>query len=165
MLALALLWRKKHSVLNQWLMVVALAFASELIINGLFISARFTLGFYVSRLFSIVTSTIVLVVLLEETTKLYGRLARSNAMLLREQNNRLMTLEALASSISHEVRQPLTGIVASVAHFCDFSEVHPPNWTRRAQPRKGSLLPVIAPVKYSTTFATYLEQLSSSKVR
>src|ERR1700751_652045 len=29
--ALALLWRKKHSVLNQWLMVVALAFVSELI--------------------------------------------------------------------------------------------------------------------------------------
>jgi signal transduction histidine kinase len=109
--ALALLWRKKRSVLNQWLMVVALAFVSELIINGLLISARFTLGWYVSRLFSIVTSTIVLVVLLEETTRLYGRLARSNAMLLREQNNRLMTLDALASSISHEVRQPLAGIV------------------------------------------------------
>jgi signal transduction histidine kinase len=110
--ALALLWRKKRSVLNQWLMVVALAFISELIINGLLISARFTLGWYVSRLFSIVTSTIVLVVLLEETTRLYGRLARSNALLLREQSNRLMTLEALASSISHEVRQPLMAIVA-----------------------------------------------------
>jgi signal transduction histidine kinase len=109
--ALALLWRKKRSVLNQWLMVVALAFVSELIINGLLISARFTLGWYVSRLFSIVTSTIVLVVLLEETTRLYGRLASSNAMLRREQNNRLMTLEALAASISHEVRQPLTAIV------------------------------------------------------
>ena len=94
-LALALLWRKKRSVLNQWLMVVALAFASELIINGLLISARFTLGFYVSRLFSIVTSTIVLVVLLEETTRLYGRLARSNAMLLREQNNRTHDLGGL----------------------------------------------------------------------
>jgi hypothetical protein len=58
--AFALLWRKKRTVLNQWLMVVALAFISELIINGLLISARFTLGWYVSRLFSIVTSTIVL---------------------------------------------------------------------------------------------------------
>jgi signal transduction histidine kinase len=32
-------------------------------------------------------------------------------MLLREQNNRLMNLEALAASIGHEVRQPLTSIV------------------------------------------------------
>jgi signal transduction histidine kinase len=124
--ALALLWRKKRSVLNQWLMVVALAFVSELIINGLLISARFTLGWYVSRLFSIVTSTIVLVVLLEETTRLYGRLARSNAMLLREQNNRLMTLEALAASISHEVRQPLTGITLSGRALLRFLGDTPP---------------------------------------
>jgi signal transduction histidine kinase len=32
-------------------------------------------------------------------------------MLLREKKNRLMTLEALAASIAHEVRQPLTSIV------------------------------------------------------
>jgi signal transduction histidine kinase len=124
--ALALLWRKKRSVLNQWLMVVALAFISELTINGLLISARFTLGWYVSRLFSIVTSTIVLIVLLEETTRLYGRLARSNAMLLREQNNRLMTLEALAASISHEVRQPLTAIVGSGSALLRYLKGTPP---------------------------------------
>ena len=112
LVALAMLWGQRRSVLDQWLMVVTLAFLSELVINGLLISARFTLGWYVSRIFSLVTSTIVLVVLLEETTRLYGLLARSNAMLRREQNNRLMTLEAFALSISHEVRQPLTGIVA-----------------------------------------------------
>ncbi len=111
--ALALVWRKRRSVLDQWLMVVALAFFSELLINGLLINARFTLGWYVSRIFSICTSTIVLVVLLSETTRLYGRLARSNAMLLRERKNRLMNLEALAASITHEVRQPLTSIVMS----------------------------------------------------
>ena len=138
-LALALLWRKKRSVLNQWLMVVALAFASELIINGLLISARFTLGFYVSRLFSIVTSTIVLVVLLEETTRLYGRLARSNAMLLREQNNRLMTLEALASSISHEVRQPLTGIVASGSALLRFLGGTPPKLDKVGSAAEGMI--------------------------
>ncbi len=109
--AIALVWRKRRSVLDQWLIVVALAFFSELVINGLLISARFTLGWYVSRIFSIFTSTIVLVVLLSETTRLYGRLARSNAMLLREKKNRLMNLEALAASIAHEVRQPLTSIV------------------------------------------------------
>ena len=109
---LAILWGRQRSVLDQWLMVVTLAFLSELVINGLLISARFTLGFYASRIFSVVTSTIVLIVLLDENTRLYGRLARSNAMLQSEQNNKLMNLEALAASISHEVRQPLTAIVA-----------------------------------------------------
>jgi signal transduction histidine kinase len=109
--AFALVWRKPCSALDQWLTIVALALFSELVINGLLISSRFTLGWYISRIFSIFTSTIVLVVLLTETTRLYGRLARSNAMLLREKKNRLMNLEALAASIAHEVRQPLTSIV------------------------------------------------------
>jgi signal transduction histidine kinase len=135
--ALALLWRKKRSVLNQWLIVVALAFVSELIINGLLISARFTLGWYVSRLFSVVTSTIVLVVLLEETTRLYGRLARSNAMLLREQNDKLMTLEALAASISHEVRQPLTGITLSGRALLRYLKGTPPRLDKALSTAEG----------------------------
>jgi signal transduction histidine kinase len=124
--ALALLWRKRRSVLDQWIMIVGLAFLSELVINGLLISARFTLGWYASRIFSIVTSTIVLVAVLSETTRLYGRLARSNAMLLREQNNRLMNLEALAAAIAHEVRQPLTSIVMGGSALQRFLADAPP---------------------------------------
>jgi signal transduction histidine kinase len=137
--ALAVLWRKRRSVLDQWLMVVALAFISELLINGLLISARFTLGWYVSRLFSIATSTIVLVVLLEETTRLYGRLAHSNSMLRREQNNRLMTLEALAASISHEVRQPLTGIVAGGSALLRFLGGTPPKLDKVRSAAEGMM--------------------------
>ena len=108
--ALTILWRQGRSALDQWLMVVALAFISELVINGLLISARFTAGWYVSRLFAIVTSTIVLVVLVEEIAVLYGRMARSHAMLLHERDNKLMNLEALTAAIRHEVNQPLTSI-------------------------------------------------------
>jgi signal transduction histidine kinase len=125
-IAFALVWQRRRSVLDQWLLVVALAFLSELVINGMLISARFTLGWYVSRIFSIFTSTIVLVALLSETTRLYGRLARSNAMLLREQNNRLMNLEALAASIAHEVRQPLTSIVMGGGALMRFLADTPP---------------------------------------
>jgi signal transduction histidine kinase len=124
--AFVLVWLKRRSVLDQWLIIVALAFFSELVINGLLISSRFTLGWYVSRIFSIFTSTIVLVVLLSETTKLYGRLARSNAMLLREKKNRLMNLEALAASIAHEVRQPLTSIVMGGGALRRFISDTPP---------------------------------------
>ena len=128
--ALAMLWRRQRSVLDLWLMVVAVALISELAINGLFISGRFTLGFYVGRIFTIVTSTIVLIVLLAETTRLYGRLARSNVTLRREQNNRLMNLEALAASISHEVRQPLTAITTSGPALLRFLGDTPPKLER-----------------------------------
>jgi Membrane-associated sensor, integral membrane domain/Membrane-associated sensor domain len=135
-MALAMLWGKPRSVLDEWLMVVIIAAMSELIINGIFISARFTLGWYVGRLFSIFTSTIVLVFFLAETARLYGRLARSNAMLLREQNNRLTTLEAFALSTSHEVRQPLTGIVARGDALLRFLGGTPPKLDKYAQPGK-----------------------------
>ena len=105
--ALGLLWIQRRSVLDQWLMVVSLALISELLVNALLISARFTVGWYISRVFAIATSTIVLAVLLQETVVLYGRIARSNTMLVRERNNRLMTLEAVVAAIKHEVRQPL----------------------------------------------------------
>lgn len=114
-IALAVLWRQQRSVLDLWLMVIVLALGSELIINGLLITDRFTLGWYVSRIFSLITSTLLLIVLLDESMRLYGRIARSNAMLLREQNNRLMNLEALAASIAHEIAQPLTGITTKGA--------------------------------------------------
>jgi len=109
-IALGALWFTRRSVLDQWLMVVALSSISELIFTALLSNVRFSLGFYAGRILSLVTSTTVLVVLLAETTRLYGRLARSHAMLQLEQDNKLMNLEAMAASISHEVRQPLAAI-------------------------------------------------------
>ena len=88
-------------------MVVAVAAISEIVLTVMLVSARFSLGFYVSRGAALITSTVVLVVLLAETGRLYARVVHSNIMLRRAQNNKLMTLEAMAASIAHEVRQPL----------------------------------------------------------
>ena len=93
--------------------MVALAAILELAFSGLIPTVRFSAGFYAGRAFSLLTASIVLVVLLAEITRLYTRLARSNAMLRREQHNKMMNLEAMASSIVHEVRQPLSGITAT----------------------------------------------------
>jgi PAS domain S-box-containing protein len=75
---LAVLWFRRRSLLDQWLMIIALAAILE---NGLipFYTTRFSLGFYAIRLFTLLTSTIVLVVLLAETMRLYGRLQESEA--------------------------------------------------------------------------------------
>jgi signal transduction histidine kinase len=55
-------------------------------------------------------SAYVLAALFAERRESEARLASSNTMLERERSNKLMNLEAMAASISHEVKQPLTGL-------------------------------------------------------
>jgi signal transduction histidine kinase len=125
--ALLLLLHRRRSVLGLWLTVVALVAILELAFSGLLPSVRFSAGFYAGRAFSLLTASIVLIVVLAETTRLYMRLARSNAMLRREQDNKLMNFEAMASSIAHEVRQPLTGIVTAGGAALRFLKKSPPD--------------------------------------
>jgi C4-dicarboxylate-specific signal transduction histidine kinase len=87
---------------------------------------RYSLGFYASRGFTLFTSMLVLGLLLWETTSLYARLARSNAMLQRERDNKLMNLQAAVASISHEIKQPLAAIAMNGAAAQRFLELSPP---------------------------------------
>jgi signal transduction histidine kinase len=100
----------RPSVLDLWLSVVALVFILELVFSGVLPTVRFSAGFYAGRMFSLVTSSTMLIILLAEMTRLYAELARANAVLQRERDNKLMNLEALAGAIAHEVRQPLSAI-------------------------------------------------------
>ena len=130
-LALALLWMRRRSALDLWLMVVACALLTELATVGLLSGGRFTLGSYAGRAFSLVTSTVLLVVFLVETTRLYGRLARSNIMLERERDStasakrrlaaqgaRLRRVNAfkheLLSTLAHDLKNSLTVIVGRI---------------------------------------------------
>jgi signal transduction histidine kinase len=111
--ALAVLWIRRRSVLDQWLMIVLLSSILEVIFVSLLSNARFSLGFYAGRICSLIASTVVLVVLLAETTRMYARLARSNMMLQRERESKLMNVDAITSSIVHEMKQPLAAISAN----------------------------------------------------
>jgi hypothetical protein len=71
-------------------MVVACALISELALA----IVRFSLGFYFSRIFSFATSTILLVVLLAETTGLYSRLASCPFMARSGRDHRATLSEA-----------------------------------------------------------------------
>jgi signal transduction histidine kinase len=106
------LWIRRRTVLDYWLMLIALALIQEQTFFALG-AARFSLGFYAGRVFSLITSVIVLLLLLQETTRLYARLARAYATVERERNNKLLNAEAITASITHEVRQPLTAIAVS----------------------------------------------------
>jgi signal transduction histidine kinase len=108
-----LLWARRRSVLDQWILIATLAFLLETVMSAVLVSARFTVGFYVGVVLLLFNATIVMIILLTETTRLYGRLIRSNAALQRERRNKLFNLDAMAAAISHEVKQPLGAILTN----------------------------------------------------
>jgi signal transduction histidine kinase len=55
------------------------------------------------------------------------RLAHSNQMLRRERDNKLMNLQAVMASISHEIKQPITAIAANGVAARDFLASAPPD--------------------------------------
>ena len=110
--ALALLWSRRRSVLDLWLMVVMCGLLIELCLITL-VGRRYVVGWYAARVYFLVSSTLVLAVLLSETALLYARLARSVMAQRREREARLMTMEVLSASIAHEMNQPLASIVTN----------------------------------------------------
>jgi signal transduction histidine kinase len=110
--ALVILWFRQRSVLDLWLIVAMCAWSLDIVIQTV-AGSRWTLGFYLSRVYALITATVVLIVLLWETMTLYARLAVSVFAQGRERESRMMTIEALAGSIAHEIKQPLSGMVSS----------------------------------------------------
>jgi signal transduction histidine kinase len=112
LIALVLLKLRQKSVLDLWLSAAMVATVAEQAVVSLFIASRFSVGFYSSKIFSVVVSTIVLIALLSETKNLYARLSRANTKLQRAHENKLTDVAAAIATIAHEIRQPLTAISA-----------------------------------------------------
>ena len=92
-------------------------------------------------------------------TELHQRtddLGRSLEELQRERNNKLMNLEAMAASISHEVRQPLAGIAANGGAALRFLRHSPPNLEEASSALDSMVGTAIAPVRSSTISARCL---------
>src|SRR5829696_1284796 len=124
-IALCLLWSRQRSLLDQWLVVALCALLLEVALASVLSAGRYNLAWYAGRFYQLVTATVVMVVLLAEMTRLYAGLARSNALLQRERMMlqraidaqrreraaRLLTGDAVAATIAHEVRQPLAAMI------------------------------------------------------
>ena len=110
--AFVLLWRRRRSMLDLWLMVVMCLFLIETL-NYYFDPVRFGLGLYAARLIGFIASSLVLACLLFEITNLYGRLLTTALAHRRERAARLMTGDAVAAAVAHEVRQPLTAMITN----------------------------------------------------
>lgn len=111
--AFLLLWRRRRSVLDEWLIVALTASVMEAALIVLVGASRYTVAFYTTRGFSLIVSSAVLVALLTDMTRTYVRRSIVVKALERERANRLMNLDVVISSIGHEIRQPLTVITTS----------------------------------------------------
>jgi signal transduction histidine kinase len=112
-LAVILLWIRRHSVLDLWLMVVMSAYVIEICLIAFPVPARFSFGWYAGRVFGLISGSLLLFVLLYEITILYAQLLRAVLAQRREREARLLTGDAVAATIAHEVKQPLTGMITN----------------------------------------------------
>jgi hypothetical protein len=75
-IAIAMLWAGRRSVLDYWLMLAIFALILQHIYGGFLATGRYTLGFYASRGFTLVTSILVLGLLLKQPVSMLASLAR-----------------------------------------------------------------------------------------
>lgn len=107
--ALVALFRQEKSVLDLWLLVAMSAWLGQSLLNA-FLHSRFSLGAYIFFALSFLSNLIVMLALITESNRLYGRLALSTAARRRERESRLMSMDAVTAAISHEVGQPLAAV-------------------------------------------------------
>ena len=150
-IALWLLWMRRRTLLDEWLMVALCALLIEVALASLLSGNRYTVSWYAGRFYQLVTATVVMAVLLVEMTTLYAHVARANMLLQherllleravqaqrRERQARLMTRDAVAASIAHELRQPLTAMVTSADAGLRFLDRPLPNLDKAKEALKG----------------------------
>ena len=112
--AMAMLLRQERSVLDLWLLVALSAWLAQSLVN-LPLQSRFSLGAYVFLVLTLISNLVVMLALVTESNRLYARLALSTAARDRERDARLMSMDAVAAAIAHEVGQPLVAAKLSAS--------------------------------------------------
>jgi two-component sensor histidine kinase len=111
-IALGVLFVRRRTILDQWLIVTVLAWLPNLLVTATFSITRFTLGWYIARVYALFAGSSLLFVLLMETLLLYTRLANAVVLMRRsEQHQRLLIAE-----LDHRVKNVLAqvdGVVTS----------------------------------------------------
>ena len=100
-------------MLDLWLLVVICLYLIEVPLSYYPDPTRFSVGWYTVRVIGFIASGLVLIVLLYEIETLYARLLGAVLGHRREREARLLTGDAVAATIAHEVRQPLTAMITS----------------------------------------------------
>src|SRR5205807_451263 len=99
LVALVILWRRRpHAVLDLWLMVVMCAWIFDIALAAVLNAGRFDLGFYAGRIYGLLASSLVLLVLLVENARAYARTRES----LAKHTERLRILHELERAVAEE---------------------------------------------------------------
>jgi PAS domain S-box-containing protein len=96
--ALVLLFIRKRTILDYWLIVTLLAWLPTLIVGMFFTVLRFTVGWYSARVYALCAGSSLLFVLLAETVVLYTRLAAAARIGAQRQRELTATVAALEQS-------------------------------------------------------------------
>jgi signal transduction histidine kinase len=105
------LWIRQRSVLDLWLMVVMCTYLLEIALIAFPVPIRYSIGWYAGRVFGVVSGSLILLVLLYEIMMLYAQLLHAILAQRRERDARLMTGDAVAATIAHEIKQPLSAMI------------------------------------------------------
>lgn len=128
--ALLLLFVRRRTILDLWLMVTLFAWWPLFLVPMYFTVVRFSLGWYVARSLATLAGSALLAILLGEITLLYARLANSILLSRRERTERLASVEAATSAMAHEIRQPLAGMATMGAAGLNWLKATPANIER-----------------------------------
>jgi two-component sensor histidine kinase len=79
--ALVILFIRKRTILDYWLVVTLLAWLPSLIVGILVVSLRFTVAWYTARVYALCTGSALLFALLAEMVMLYTRLSETTTAL------------------------------------------------------------------------------------
>jgi len=114
-IALTLLWSRRRSVLDLWLMVVMCAYITEVGLITFPTPIRYSVGWYAGRACALLSASLVLLVLLYEITMVYAHLLRAVLAHRHEREARMLTGDAITAAIAHEIRQPLFAIISNAS--------------------------------------------------
>jgi diguanylate cyclase (GGDEF)-like protein len=77
-----LAYRRPHTVMDLWMMVVMCAWLFEIAMSGVLSGSRFDLGWYAGRLYGLMSASFLLVLLLIESVRQYAWLSRLSSELI-----------------------------------------------------------------------------------
>jgi two-component sensor histidine kinase len=109
-LSLLLMWARRTSALDLWIMVTICMLISEMALVTFGLTSRFSPGWYVSRTLAVAVSTVVLIALVVETTRLHAEVLKANVRFRREHDH----TNLLMSELDHRVKNVLS-LVSAIA--------------------------------------------------
>lgn len=132
-IAVVLLKGRLRLVLDWWIVVALLASLVDAALNTLSIE-RFTLGWYVARIFSMFAPGVLVCVLVWEVTALYRQLSEEHASLIQTAEHDALTRVYNRSYFDEQFRrlferatrgaQPLSLVMIDVDHFKLYNDAH-----------------------------------------